>query len=273
MKENTLNKINSYIKLAAICCLLLVLGCKAKKVITATPLPPVSTNITVKPVDTTRLKLEVVRAGQSNFNTFSGKAKAKLDIDGSTNDVTLTIRVKRDKKIWVSVTAIAGIEVARAVITPDSILMINRLQTVYLKKPFSYINALAGNQVNYKTIESLLVGNIMPELLNSDTNIQTGADNTVLSGTLQDLVYKLIVSGAAMKATQTNLNNQSEGQSLQVNNGAFIQIGPKTIPTQIDIASVVNDKKIRVNLHYTKTDFDIPLDFPFSIPARYTEAN
>src|ERR1700712_5099203 len=126
MKRNTLSRINSYIKLAAVCCLVLIVSCKAKKALIAPP--AIATNIVPKATNTKRLRLEVLKAGQSNFNTFIGKARTKLDIDGNSNDVTLTIRIKHDQKIWVSVTAIAGIEVARAVITPDSILMINRLQ-------------------------------------------------------------------------------------------------------------------------------------------------
>ena len=245
------------------------MSCKAKKAVITTP---VSSNITVKPVDTKALKLEVIRAGQTNFNTFSGKARTKLDIDGNSNDVTLNIRIKRDQKIWVSVTAIAGIEVARALITPDSILVINRLQSVYLKKPFSYINTLAGKQVNYRTVESLLIGNIIPELISEDADISTVAGSTVLSGNLKEIVYKLMLSGSAMKPVQTKLNNQSAGQSLQVNNSAFVQTGIRSVPSQIDILSIVKDKKIQVNLHYIKTDFDQALDFPFSIPARYSPA-
>lgn len=226
----------------------------------------------IKPVDTKKNKLDAIRGAQTTFNTFSGKARSVLNIDGSSNDVTLNIRIKRDQKIWISITAIAGIEAARVLITPDSILIINRLQSVYVKQPFSYINSVAGNQVNYKTIESLLVGNAIPELLNERADFKTSPDSIILTGNLQDLAYKLIV-GPGMHVTQTNLNDQNAAQSLQVINRTFIQAGARVIPSQIDITSLVKDKKIQVNLHYIKTDFDQPQEYPFSIPARYKEGN
>jgi hypothetical protein len=219
-----------------------------------------------------RIKLNAIRAGQTSFDAFSGKARTTLDINGNSNDVTLNIHIKKDRKIWISITAIAGIEVARVLITPDSMMIINRLQGVYLKKPFSYINKFAGDQVNYKTIESLLIGNAIPELINEDADLRTSPDSIALTGNLQDLVYKLII-GPDMRVTQTNLSNQNAGQSMQVNNNTFIQSGNRTIPSQIDITSLVNDKKIQVNLHYVKSVFDQPLEFPFSIPARYKEEN
>jgi hypothetical protein len=226
---------------------------------------------TTKP-DTKRIELDAIRAGQTNFNTFSGKARTKLDFGGSSNDVTLNIRIKKDQKIWVSITAIAGLEVARALITPDSIMVINRLQSVSIKQPFSYLYKFAGKEINYKTLESLLIGNAIPELINDNAGLQAKNDTITLTGNLQDLAYRLII-GRGMKVTQTNLDNQIAGQSLQVTNNTFIQTDNRVIPSQIDITSVVKDKKIQVNLHYIKLELDQPLEYPFNIPARYTETN
>ncbi|MDB5130578.1 MAG: hypothetical protein JWR02_327 [Mucilaginibacter sp.] len=277
MKENTLNKlvyihrrqISRYVKILTCCCLLAMVSCKAKKQIIVNRAAPVNAP---KPPNDKLARLNAIRASQVNFNTFSGKAKTKLDIGGSSNDVTLNIRIKRDQKIWVSVTAIAGIEVARAQITPDSILVINRLQSVYIRQPFAYITRFAGEQVNYKTLEALLAGNIIPGLLNENTDIQPANGTFTLSGDLRGLMYK-IITGPDMKASQTNLNNPNAGQSLQVVNSAFTPVGNYIVPSQIDMSSIVKDKKIQVNLHYTKIEFDKPLDFPFSIPARYTPAD
>jgi hypothetical protein len=59
---------------------------------------------------------------------------------------------------------------------------------------------------------------------------------------------------------------------LQVTNSNFIQADNRTVPSQIDIASVVKDKKMQVNLHYVKVDFDQQLEYPFNIPERYAPA-
>jgi hypothetical protein len=261
MKKNILNK------LLIACCLLAMISCKARKQVIVIR----KADSAAKPLDNVSSKLNAIRAKQVNFNTFAGRAKTKLDINGNSNDVTLNIRIERDKRIWVSITAILGVEAARALITPDSILLINRLQGVYLRKPFSYVYKYASTQVNYKTLESLLIGNAIPELLNEKADVVNADGNTTLSGSLQDLLYKLIV-GADLKVTQTNLSNQNAGQSLQVVNNTFIQATNRIMPSEIDIASVVKDKKIQVNLHYTKADYDVQQEYPFSIPASYEAA-
>jgi hypothetical protein len=272
MKGNIVNRIVLLI-LLMVCCLLVFAGCKSHKLAMVTPVAkPVAT---VKPAENTlRNKLTEIRGSQLVFNTFSARANTKLDVNGDSKDVTLNIRIDRDKQIWVSISAniLISVEIARAVITPDSIKIVNKLQGLYIKKPFSYIYTYASRQVNYKTLESLLVGNAMPELLNEKASLQTDNNNITLSGTLQDLIYKLMI-GPDMKVAQLNLSNQNEGQSLQVTNQAFIQASNKIVPSQINIASVIKDKTLHVNLHYTKVDFDQQLQYPFNIPESYAPAN
>jgi hypothetical protein len=264
MKRNILNKT------ALVCCLAITLAaCKSKKLVVVNR--PATDSAAVKANDV-RSRLAVIRSKQVTFNTFSGKAKTKLDINGNSNDVTLNIRVNRDQKIWISITAIAGIEVARALITPDSIQVINRFQSVYLKKPFSYIYTYASKQVNFKTLQSLLVGNAIDELLNENATFTPQSTNTAIAGNIQDLVYKLLL-GADMKVSQTNLSSPAAGQSLQVTNKVFIQADNRVIPSQIDIASKAGNKKVQVNLRYTQAEFDKPLEYPFSIPKSYEPAN
>lgn len=266
MKRNISNKI------AVVFCLFALVACKSKKLVVVNRPTATVDSAAINKENSIRSRLAAIQSKQVTFNTFSGKAKTKLDINGNSNDVTLNIRVARDQKIWISVTAIIGIEVARAQITPDSIIVVNRLQNVYLKKPFSYVYTYASRQITFKTLQALLVGNAIPEVLNSRPDFAAEGNNTVLSGTLQDLVYKLLL-GPDMKVTQTNLSNQFGGKSLQVANNVFIQSANRIIPSQIDISSTAGDRNIKLNLRYTQAEFDKQLDYPFSIPKSYEPAN
>jgi len=280
MKENTLNNLlpvcsgsyrerlfKSSIKIFILFFLLASFGCKARKQLVTNH---VVVDSNAKAMNETHLKLEAIRAAQNKFETFSGKARTRLNINGNTNDVTLNIRIRSGEKIWVSVTAIAAIEVARALITPDSILLINRIDGIYIKKPFSYVNSMAGNNVNFKTLESLLIGNVVPELLDKNAELQVNGDTTTVKGHLDDIIYKLVV-GPGLKANQTGMTNPGAEQSLLVTNSTFVQAGNKTVPSQIDIKSVIKNKTVQINLRYIKTEFDTPLEYPFTIPERYTE--
>jgi len=259
MKENTFNK------LLIVCCLLTMLGCHTRKKLVANT----SAQATA-PVNAIEDKLSAIRAQQVNFNTFSGKAKTTLSINKDSHDFTLNIRINNNKEIWASVTALLGIEAARAVITPDSIMVINRLQGVYIKKPFSFIYKYTNREVDYDMLQALFTGNAVPKMLNDSASYKATADSVVLDGKLSDLIYKLLL-GNDLRVTSTNLANEAEGQSLQVNNSFIVQNNQK-VPSQIDIISVAKSNKIEVNLHFVKVDYNQPQDYPFTIPSSYTPA-
>lgn len=263
MRRNILSKAAWLVLLAALS------ACGTKR-LAAVKRPTTDSAAAVRTSDLAT-RLAAIRSKQVTFNTFSGKAKTKLAINGNENDVTLNIRVNRDQKIWISITAIAGIEVARALITPDSIQVVNRLQNVYLKKPFSYVYKYAGRQVNFRTLQALLVGNAIGELLNENAKFTPEGANTSLTGNLNGLAYKLLL-GADLRATQTNLANQQAGQSLQVANRVFTQADGRIVPSEIDITSNAPGNKALIYLRYTKVEFDKPLEYPFSIPKSYEPA-
>ena len=264
MKRNILNKI------AIVCLLVVAAGCKSKKLVVVNR--PVKDSVAAVKVNDVATRLAAVRSKQVTFNTFSGRAKTKLNVNGDENDVTFNVRIARDQKIWISITAILGVEAARAVITPDSIMVVNRLQGLYIREPFRFIHQFAGKLVNFKTVQSLLVGNAIGELLNDNSIFTPQGTNTVVNGNLQDLIYRLLL-GADLKVTQTTLTNQLAKQSLQVTNGAFIQANNRIVPSQIDINSTSGNKKIQASLRYNKVEFDLPLEYPFSIPKSYERTN
>lgn len=257
MKENISNK------LLIACCMFTILGCHTRKKLVANQSAAIVTH-----VNSIEDKLSAIRAQQTNFNTFSGRAKTTLNINGDSHDFTLNIRINNDKEIWVSVTALLGIEAARAVITPDSIIVLNRLQGIYLKKPFSFIYQYTNKQVDYAMLQALFTANAVPKLLNDSTKYTAAGDTVKLDGQLSDLVYKLLL-GNDLKVKRTDLANEAEGQSLQVNNSFIVQNNQK-VPSQIDITSVAKSNKIEVNLHFVKVDYNQPQDYPFSIPSSYT---
>ena len=250
-------------------CFLSVTGCTARKQLVTKQ--NVADN-TSKAIAKKMMRLDSIREAQNKFETFSGKARGKINFNGSNYDVTLNIRIKNGEKIWVSVTAFAGIEAARVLITPDSIMLLNKLQNVLVKKPFSYITAMAGKQVNYKTLEALMVGNAAPEFINEKTALQLKGDTTILTGNLDSLAYMLKV-GPTMKVTRTNLINQTANESVKIVNDLFMQVGSRLFATQIGIESTIKARKIKVTLHYVKFDFDQPLEFPFKVPDGYSEPN
>jgi len=260
MKRNILN---SALILATI---VFATACKSKKAIVVAPTKP-----TEAPAENTKAQaLATLNSKQLKFNTLSLKAKATLDIAGDANDVTMNFKMKDKETIWVSITALGGLaEVARALITPDSIKIMNRLKSEYVKKPFSYIYTFTNKQVNFNTLQSILTGNAMGEFLTIQSDVKQQNGVWVVSGSKQELDYRLLFN-TLLKVSETNLNDSKNGQALKVTYTDYQKLNESLFPSALQINTLSGTKKINIDLQYVKIDGNVPVDFPFSVPKRYT---
>ncbi|NRF39242.1 DUF4292 domain-containing protein [Pedobacter foliorum] len=244
-----------------------IMACKTKKLIVKPP-----KTVTETPVDSKKSEtIKELRSKDISFNTLSLKAKANLDVNGNSNNVNMNIRMEKDKKIWVSITAL-GIEVARALITPDSIKVRNNLQGVYLKKPFNYVHTYTNKQVNFELLQAIFSGNTVKEFFRDETLIAQENAVWTLSGVNEGLAYRVIFN-TLLKVNENNLNDIASGRSLRVAYGEYQNINGYLFPTDLKINSMAGDKRININMEFSKIESNVPLDFPFNVPNKYEVIN
>jgi Domain of unknown function (DUF4292) len=260
MKRNILN---SAFLLGAV---IFVSACKPKKEIVVAP----PTKAETKTDNSKAEALTLLNSRQLKFNTLSLKAKATLDIAGDANDVTMNFKMKDKETIWVSITALGGMaEVARALITPDSIKIMNRMKSEYLKKPFSYIYNFTNKQVNFSTLQAILTGNVMGEFLNAESDVKQENGVWVVSGSKSELDYKLLFN-TLFKVSETNLNDVRNGQALKVTYSDYQKLNESLFPSALQINTLSKAKKINIDLQFVKIEGNVPVDFPFNVPKRFT---
>ena len=260
MRRNTLNKVLLIVLIGGL------VSCRAKKPVSVTVVPPAVENELSKRKSE---NLQLLKSKDITFKTLSVKAKANLDINGNRNNASMNIRMEKDRQIWVSITAIAGIEVARALITPDSIKVRNNIQGVYLKKLFNYIHRYTSRQVNFQWLQSILTGNTIAEFLTEDAQILDEQGAWSLKGEKETLAFKVIFD-ALLKTKETDINDVRTGQALKiVYNGTYLDLGGVRIPNGLKINSMAGTRKVNIDLDYTTAERNLSLEFPFSVPAKF----
>lgn len=262
MSGNILNR------LAFVAMVALALGCKTKKAVVIVPPASASAAVSSKKIE----NLKMLKEKDMIFNTLSMKARATLDINGNTNNVTMNFRMVKGEKIWVSITAIAGIEVARALITPDSIKVKNSFQGVYLKKPFSYVHTYTNKQVNFALLQSIFSGNTIDDFMVEKSGLEQENGVWILKGEQGALAYRVLFN-TLLKTAETNLNDVRSGKALKVVYGDYQKIDDVPVPSNIRISSMAGTQKIGLTLDFSKIERNVPLDFPFNVPTKYEVIN
>lgn len=263
MKKNILN--NLIVLSIAIAVLS---SCKAKKAIVVAP-PVVKTDtVNVKKTE----NLQLLKNKSAVFNTLSLKGKAQVTMNGSTNNVSIVVRMLKGKKIWVSMSSAFVGEVARAMLTPDSVLVMNKMQNVYLEKPFRYVHNFTNKQVDFNMLEDVFAGNAVRAFLNESSGLDRENGVWLLKGETKNLAYQILFN-TLLKASEVNLNDVSAGQALKVVYGEYQEVNGALYPSTVQVSSESGNKKINLNLDFSKIEVDTPLDFNFTVPKRFQVIN
>ncbi|MBG6236555.1 hypothetical protein IWX76_003149 [Pedobacter sp. CAN_A7] len=242
-------------------------ACKSRKLV---EVPPVVKKDTVTIVKSTTLQL--LKNKTSTYQTLSMRGKAQLNINGDENNVSVNIRMLKDKKIWMSVTAIAGIEIARVLVTPDSLVVINRLQGLVLQQPFRYIHQYANREINFSMLQDILAGNAIKEFMVEDVALTSQNGAWLLKGQKNSLGFQILFN-TLLKASQTNLNDVRTGQALKVVYGSYTEVNQALYPTGMQLQSFSGRKKINIDFDFTKIESNVTLDFSFTVPKRFQVIN
>jgi hypothetical protein len=242
-------------------------ACKSKKLVVAPPAVKIDTVNTGKAEN-----LLLLKNNNISFLTLSLTGKAQLNMDGQENNVSVNIRMLKDKKIWMRVSAIANMEIARVLITPDSLLVLNRMQGVVLQKPFNYIHTYANREVTFKLLQDLLTGNAPEEFLGGDADLELQNGVWLLKGTKNNLGFQILFN-TLLKAGQTNLNHASAAQALKVVYGDYQKVNGSLFPSGMQLNSMSGTKKVDITFDFSKIESNVTLDFPFTVPKRFEVLN
>jgi hypothetical protein len=216
--------------------------------------------------------LKGIRKNNIDFNTFSGRMKLAIETENkSHNNLTATIRMKKDSIIWISVSAPIIDEVMRAVITPDSLKLYNRIEKQLYLKRMADAEELLGVPFDFKTLQDLLIGN--PVYL-TDSVFGLVKTPSVISFSCQNAkfvsLFNVFADDYSLQQSKVMDADSSSAvkRSCELTYGDYANVANRKFPTVRRI--FVEEKTVtKAALDFTRYDFDVPLSFPFSTPASY----
>ena len=109
---------------------------------------------------TAKKKLVSPMAHAAHYEWMSAKMSGELKVESGEFPFSGTLRMRRDSTIWISASAWMGIENLRALITQDSVILINRMDQTYLAE--TLVETCHGASLPPMTLhefQAMLLGN------------------------------------------------------------------------------------------------------------------
>lgn len=254
-------------------------ACKQQKKITQAPS---KCNLDYKNAKTL---ISYLRANEFCFEKLNAKLTVDAAIDSSFNSFSITLRIRKDSIIWMSISKV-GIEGARVFITKDSVKFFNRTNNTYFKGDFSYISKLLNTPLDFEIVQSLLVGNSVT-FYNEDEKLKPGIDNCqYILGTIRKYkLRKVMEKGKDLKESAQSIYMVPE--SFKISRILFYEFNPDRVfdarfsdyeridsvqlfPMKMNY-SIKTQKNISIDINYAKPRLNEEQSFPFKIPDNYEQ--
>lgn len=229
-------------------------------------------SLKILPYDT-MLARNIIDSKITNYNTFQGKARMHFESGEDKQNFTANFRIAKDKMIWVTISGF-GIEVARAIITPDSIKAIERVNKKAYLYSYSDLQKLINLEVDFSTLQSIIVGDAIATNGKIDDVKELGQITTIfLNGSDFTNQISLSKSDSTLKRIYLQTRRAVSNSSVLIEYKKYEQMMNKNFP--VNRLFNIQDVKgaASLDMEVNKFEFDIPLEFPFSIPANYKLQN
>jgi hypothetical protein len=241
-------------------------ACKSKKQAVQTPLIPVftATDTTLKVKE---VVLNTIDAAANTFGFYQARAKAAYKDDKQSLDLDVNIMMEKDKYIWMSVTAVLGIEVARVMITPDSVKILDRLHRKCILTDFGYIQRMSNVPLKLNNLQNMIAGNTIfsnsVQKSEVDTVLGVLAVYTILNTQRQNTFYS-----PQLKAQRTTITERDQSREMKISYNGFSQFHANSYPNAIDI-NIRAEKNLSCNFELSNFVFDKKREAQFTIPSGY----
>ena len=255
-------------------------SCKSKKKLAASKVDTTSRHIDR---ENARSLKENLKKNEFKFEWLSAKLSTENTLDSNKTSFTVHMRCRKDSMIWLSITPLLGIEVARAIITKDSVKFVDRIHGEYFTGDYAYISKLLHADLDYEMIQSLLVGNSVA-FYEEDEKLRSGIyDGKYLLSTVRKRKFKRVVEQnkelkdpvqgiwldpSNYKIVRILFNEFNPDREFDANFSDFQQIDSLLFPHTINY-NIKAEKNVVIAIEYSKVTLNKPQPLPFSIPEKY----
>ncbi len=204
--------------------------------------------------------------------------KSKFSFRSSTQDfdnTNVNIRIKKDSLIWLSVTGV-GFEVARGLITPDSIVFVDKFHKEYFVFTYAQLSKQYNFDLNFKLLQSIIIGNL-PFAPAAESKYYKENEFVVLHQENTRIVLDNYIDEKNLKLQKLKAVEVPTKNTFVLNYEDFRDVSGSLFPfgslINLDVQSQKDKQFYQTMMRIKHNKVELTgknPGFPFSIPSSYT---
>ncbi len=209
---------------------------------------------------------------QVSADWFSARAKINFQDEYTAVGASATIRMKKDSAVWVSVKKL-GFEVGRALITQDSVYIIDRLNNTYDIRDLHYLEKTYNIPANLDIVQAILLGN---PVFFSTKDFQSKQEELAyhLFGKDEKMESHYWLGKKNLELHKMSFDDMRQNRKIHLKLEDYQQLQQNQKFSYFRILEMNSQEtgNIKVEIKFSQLELNSPKDISFEIPKRYARA-
>ena len=238
-----------------------------------------------------------IETGELDYNTlFVKRMDVSLEHKGGSNGFKASMKIQRDSFIQISVTAPLGIEVARVLLTLDSIKFADVYHKKYFMADYEFFNEKYDVRLGYNCIQDILTNTSFNfescsglekskryKLTRTVEGYELSSlEERALSRKIRKLykkkrknkdfvliLQKILIDPQFFRPVRVSIEDVDEDMEVAVEYSHFKDFSGKILPEKIEFRLNADQENTNVKVQFQKVEFDVPVESNFKISSKY----
>lgn len=222
----------------------------------------------------TALDVEKLNIQHCDFDYFKGKTKVHYESNDQSLNATVSIRIRQDSAIWMSVSVMA--EAVRAVITKDSVYVYQKFpERDYKEYSIESLSEMVGVKLDYAMLEAVFLGQMM-DVNKKEASVKQSADSYTISQKVDSYKIVSVIDKALGHVSSVRISDNEKINTATIDYFDYQDLDGCDVPQKITFQSesIVGDDSTvyhGAELKYSKGKFSSErISFPFN-KKKYAE--
>ena len=157
------------------------------------------------------------------------------------------------------------------IITPQQVKFYEKIGKTSFEGDFKLISSWLGTDFDFVKVQNLFLGETLMNLESQKLQVTIKDGKYELLSKKRNPVFdiKYTIDPNHFKVVKEEITHVGKNQNLSILYKDFNKINESLFPKGFLITAKVEDMTTIIDINYKNVQFDVPLKFPFKIPAGY----
>jgi len=233
---------------------------------------------------------KLVSKNYLDYNTLSIRSGIKVEFNNKKYSLKGNFRIKKDSIIWLNLNHSSGISVLRAVLTPDSIKYLDKINKKYYAGTYEMTAKALKINLSFKSLQSLLTNELISisdnrkpirvfsdykSYIDSNMYILQNVNNRKIKKFYKKnkfnflLLEKIHIRPCVFKIEKFEVEDLKTKKKLTIDYSDFTKIDSTLFPKKINFKVIEDSSITSINMKYSKIKVNPRNKYKFKVPKKY----